>query len=127
VTLSSWNKSNLKPIIVFDFLEKLRGKSDKQKKQIAFCLALLFAGLIFVVWLSVIFPGLHQNKVEEDKVANLTPSPFSVFMSQISSGISSIGSKVSEIKSSVSSFSTGPVQYIATSTATTTSSRAVIQ
>jgi len=112
---------------MFDFLEKLRTKSDKQKKQIAFCVALLIAGLIFVIWLSVIFPDFQQSQVQENKVENLAPSPFSVFMSQLSSGVSSITGKFSEIKSSVSSFSSAPVEYVATSTATTTNSEPVIQ
>src|SRR3989344_2334545 len=102
---------------MFDFLEKLRHKPDKQKKQIAFFVAFLFVGIIFVVWLTVIYPDFRQSRVNQEKVANLEPGPFSTFTSQLSNGISSITEKFTEIKDSISSFSTDPAHYSATSSA----------
>ena len=82
---------------MFDFLEKLRHKPDKQKKQIAFFVAFLFVGIIFVVWLTVIYPDFRQSRVNQEKVANLEPGPFSTFTSQLSNGISSITEDLSRV------------------------------
>ncbi len=105
---------------MFQLIEKLRGKPDRTKKQVAFLAALLVAGLIFVVWLTTIYPDFRQTQTQEDKVANLEPSPLGAFASQLSSGISAIKDKFSQIKSSVTSFTTEAIHYSATSTATTT-------
>ncbi|MBI4155768.1 MAG: hypothetical protein HY507_00870 [Candidatus Zambryskibacteria bacterium] len=99
---------------MFDFLEKLRSKPEKVKKQIAFFVSIFLAGIIFVVWLSVIYPDFRQSQKQKQKVENLTPSPFSTFTTQLSSGISSISEKFSEIKNTISSFSTSPAYYSAT-------------
>ena len=96
---------------MLELIEKLREKPDHVKRQVAFCVAFFFAGLIFVIWLSVIYPDLKQNQVTEEKVTNLEPSPFSTFISTASSGFGGISAEFSKIKNTLSSFSTSPAYY----------------
>ena len=102
---------------MFNFLENLRAKPDKAKKHIAFLVALLFVGIIFVVWLSVIYPDFRQRQAETASTARAeSPSPTSSFGSTFFSGISAIRDQVANIKNAVSAFSAGPAHYNATST-----------
>ena len=101
---------------MFDFLEKLRAKPDKVKKQISFFLALTFAGIIFAIWLSVIYPDFRLQQSHEQKVANLEPSPLSAFSETVSASLAAVLGQFSKIKSIISSFSTSSVYYSATTT-----------
>lgn len=105
---------------MFEYLEKLRQKPERVKKHIAFTIAFFLAGVVFVVWLTSVYPDFSQSQSREAQAESLTPSPLSTFEGQLSSGISAISEKFSEVKNSISSFSTGPLYYNATNTATTT-------
>jgi len=98
---------------MFDFLEKLREKPERVKKQVAFIVALSISGIIFVVWLSVIFPSWRSSQVETQ---SSEPSPLASFTSTFSSGLSDISSQFSKIKNIVSSLSTSTVYYNSTTT-----------
>ncbi len=101
---------------MFDYLEKLRKKPERVKKQIAFLISFAIVGVIFVVWLTVIYPDFRQNEEASAVLASTTPSPISAFSDTFSSGISAISEEFSRIKESISSFSSGSVYYNATST-----------
>ena len=49
---------------MFDLIEKLRQKPNRTKKLIAFLGALLFVGIIFVIWLSVILPDFEHSQTK---------------------------------------------------------------
>ena len=100
---------------MFELIEKLRQKSDRTKKQIAFLVALFFAGIIFVVWLSVVYPNFRQDQIVEQKVAKLEPSPIATFGETISSSFFGITEQFREMKSSISSFF-GSVTYQSSTT-----------
>ena len=109
---------------MFEILDKLRRKSDRTKKQIAFFTAFSLAGIIFVVWLSVIYPDFRQTTDKEKKVNNLEPSPISNFNNKFIDGFMGVKDQFSQIKEAISSFSTLPAYYTATTTenlSTTTS------
>ena len=91
---------------MFELIEKLRAKPDRTKKQIAFCISLLLAGIIFVIWLTIIYPDFRGKQTKEKTVSSSEPSPFSNFADTFSSGISAIGEQFNKIKESISSFST---------------------
>ena len=95
---------------MFDFIEKLRQKPIQAKKRIAFLVAFSLSGLIFAVWLSVIYPDFMERQKREEKVANLEPSPISTFSQTISSGMSGIKEQFSKIKSVMFLFS-GDSEY----------------
>ena len=101
---------------MFEYIEKLRQKPARTKKQIAFLSALFVAGLIFVVWLSVIYPDFKQGQQKEDAVAKLEPSPLSTFGETISTGLSAIGEQFGKLKESVTTMIASPALYNAAST-----------
>jgi hypothetical protein len=107
---------------MFEILEKLRAKPDAAKKRFAFLTALSFAGIIFVIWLSIIYPDFQktetQKKVEEKKI-----SPISGFTDTVSSGFSALSEQFLSLKASISSFSTSPIYYSATSSESSTSTK----
>ncbi len=113
---------------MFDFIDSLRQKPDKVKKRTAFLFALSFAGIIFVVWLSVIYPGFKDRQLIEEKVANLEPKPASGIKAIFSAGLSQMKDQLANLKSAMSSFSSTPTYYSATTSesvsveSTTTSS-----
>ena len=96
---------------MFNFLEKLRQKPAYIKKQVAFFIAFSVAGIIFVVWLSVIYPDFRQRQDQQEKISQLEPSPVSSFTQTISSGISGIKDQIGQLKSAVSSFTSDPLHY----------------
>ena len=101
---------------MFDFLENLRQKPDGTKKRVAFFGAFLLAGIIFVVWLSVVYPSFSRDQIPEEVASSTNPSPLSAFSDTLSVGFSAIGDQLSKIKETVSSFTIAPAYYVSTST-----------
>jgi hypothetical protein len=108
---------------MFNLIEKLRRKPEKTKKLIAFSTALSFTGIIFVVWLSVVFPDFRKSQQKEDTIAKLEPSPITTFGETIGTGFSAIGEQFSKLKESVSSM-TSSITQNSTFYSTTTNSSA---
>jgi len=102
--------------MLFDLLEKIRQKPERAKKQIAFLISLFVAGLIFVVWLSVIYPNWISIKTKEEKVVATEPSPISTLGNMFSTTFSAIDEQFASIKEAISSFTTEPAYYSATDT-----------
>ena len=101
---------------MFDTIEKLRQKPDSTKKKIAFLISFSVVGIIFVIWLSVIYPDFRKKEIKESNIAKLEPSPISAFTGTLSSGVSVIGEQFNKIKDIMFSFSYGPDYYVATTT-----------
>jgi len=102
---------------MFDYLDKLRQKPERTKKQVAFFVASFIVGVIFVVWFSIIYPQITVSKHQTAKVPeNTEPSPASAFSQTFFAGLSAISEQVSKIQETVSSFSTLPTYYSATTT-----------
>ena len=70
---------------MFQLIEKLRQKSEGTKKQIAFLIAFTLAGVIFVIWHSVIYPDFRDNQNLAEKAVKTEVSPLSNFNNNISS------------------------------------------
>lgn len=104
---------------MFELIERLRSKSDRTKKQVAFLAALFVAGVIFVIWLSVIYPDFRKRQKKNDEVSKLEPSPLGTLGETFKTGFSAIGEQFTSLKESVSSLTTSPVYYSTTSTTTT--------
>ncbi len=83
---------------MFEFIEKLRQKSDKTKNRIAFLTAFAFSGLIFVLWLTVFLPDFTQGEKQENQALVGEPSPLSTFFDTISEGVKVITQQFSELK-----------------------------
>lgn len=89
---------------MFKLIENLRTKPESTKKQVAFLVALSFSGLIFVIWLSVIYPEWRKGEKKEEKVVSSEPHPLAGFMANLSTGIGGMKEQFSEIKKSISFF-----------------------
>ena len=98
---------------MFNLIEKLRQKSPRVKKQIAFLMSFSIALIIFVVWFSVIYPDFRQTQAKEQKVSSLEPSPISTFGQTLGTGITAIKEEFKQLKGAISSFSTDPAHYSA--------------
>jgi predicted PurR-regulated permease PerM len=76
---------------MFEHLERLRQKSDKEKKRFAFFIALSFTSFILLLWYFAVFPSFKEQSDIDKKIKKYESSP--------TSSLGSIfGSKVSEIK-----------------------------
>jgi hypothetical protein len=89
---------------MFELLDKLRAKPEGTKKQMAFLVALSLVGVIFVVWLTVVYPDMRRGQMQEAGVRSAEKSPLSAFWETVSGGFSSIGENISEVKEAVNSF-----------------------
>ncbi len=102
---------------MYNFLEKIRNKPDRTKKQMAFVTAFCFAGVIFIVWFSIIYPNWHQAQNKENLASQLEPGPLETLGGIISTGVSSISDEVDKAKNTISSFAS--TTTISTSTNST--------
>lgn len=106
---------------MFKYIEKLRQKPDSVKKRMAFLTSFSFVGIIFIVWLSIIYPGFREQKNINDRVVASEPSPFSTFGDILSQSTSAIGEQFSKITEISTTFSDGVKSPDAASTTSTTS------
>ena len=99
---------------MFNLIEKLRQKPDHTKKRVAFLSAFLLAGIIFVIWLSVIYPDFKQKQEREEVVSKLEPSPLGTFGETFRTGASAIRDQFINIKESIESITTNSTYYSTT-------------
>ncbi|MEQ1561221.1 MAG: hypothetical protein ABL899_00695 [Nitrospira sp.] len=103
---------------MFQFIENLRQKPDSVKSRVAFLISFFISGVIFTIWLSVIFPDFKNNQKIEETEKTVGVSPVSTFSDTFSSGFTSLGEQINNIKESVGAMFSAPIYYSATSTAT---------
>jgi hypothetical protein len=101
---------------MFDLIEKVRQKSDRTKKQIAFVGSLLVSGVIFVVWLSVIYPDFIDTQSRIIKVKEGEISPITSFSNSFSEGMTAIREQFDEFKEKIGGSSTTTASYDETTT-----------
>lgn len=101
---------------MFDLIEKLRQKPDRVKKQIAFLVALFLSGIIFVLWLGVIYPDFRRDQSKKESISKSEPSPLGTFKQTFSAGAGAIGEKFSNLKEVIYTFSRE--SFVDTSTTT---------
>ncbi len=99
---------------MFDFLEKLRQKPDHVKKQIAFLATFFLVGVIFVVWLSVVYPSFKEDQSRQEAVSNLEPSPLETFSETFKEGMFTMGENLKALKESITLLSSDPAFYSTT-------------
>ena len=90
---------------MFEYIEKLRQKSEKSKRWIAFLTSFSFAGLIFVVWLSVIYPDFRFQEKQRQTATVNEASPVGSFFSNMKEGFAGVKKQVDDIKGIVSGMS----------------------
>ncbi len=107
---------------MFQYIDNLRQKPDKQKKRVAFSLAFIFCLVIFAFWYFTVIPDFKKQAEVDKKEEKLNNGPTTSFMSVFSGKIGEMQDQLAKIKDFAGSFSTGSDYYISTSTATTTES-----
>ena len=106
---------------MFNYLEKLRQKTDREKRKVAFLFSFLFASLIFVVWFFAVFPQLKQQRNIDKKLEKIESSPTESVASVIMSSFGEIKDKVNEIKNLKSTFDSNIDYYKSATTSSPTS------
>ncbi len=101
---------------MFQLIEKLRNKSDNQKKQIAFLFSALFVGVIFIVWLSVIYPDFRKRESQEANAISVSDNSTDTFKTTISKSLSALGEQITNIKQVIHSLTDGTTYYNSAST-----------
>ena len=105
---------------MFDLIEKLREKPESSKKKIAFLTSFTLAGLIFVVWLSVIYPDFSFSEKQRQTANANDTGMFSSFITNMKDGISGIKSQIDSVKETISSIATSTHYTVDNNEASTT-------
>lgn len=103
---------------MFEIIDNLRQKPDRSKKRIAFLVSFSFCLIIFVVWLTVIYPDFKRRQERKTASSISTSTPIDTFTSIFSEGFSKVGSQINEAKKTIQEVvsSSTPYYYKATST-----------
>lgn len=109
--LLSWNKFKM-----FEFLEKLRSKPEKTRKLVAFSTALSFVGIIFLVWISILYPDWKYQKDKEDKITSKEPSPINTMIDAVSKTLINVKDQVSLLGGITSDISSTTFHYVSSTT-----------
>jgi hypothetical protein len=88
---------------MFDYIEKLRAKPEGAKRRFAFLAAFFVAGILFVVWLSVLFPDWREAQSEQGG-SEATITPTSAMGSTFAQGFAAIKDSLESMKESISAF-----------------------
>ena len=96
---------------MFQTIERLRAKPDRTKKQVAFLTAFFVTGIIFVVWVSVVYPDFKARQDAAKKVSAKDPTPTSGLAEIFSTGIGAIGEQFSQIKEAISEGASNDAYY----------------
>lgn len=91
---------------MFDFIERLRQKSDSSKKKIAFLVSFSISGFIFVVWLTVVLPDFSFSQKQKQAAAVGDAGLFYSFYSNLTEGWNGVQDQFKDLKDTVSSIST---------------------
>lgn len=100
---------------MFEFIEKIRQKPEGLKKKVAFLASFFIAGLIFVIWLSVIYPNIMNNKKVDSLTEKRKEDPISSLANIISSGVYSVSNELGSLKDLISNVGTKEDYFSASS------------
>lgn len=103
---------------MFDYIEKLRQKPYSTKKQIAFLVSFSFVSVIFIIWVTAVYPSFGKENIDNPDVSEKF-SPFSTFNSVLSQSMGAIGDQISKISGVVASLSSSTQDYIISSSTST--------
>lgn len=88
---------------MFEFIEKLRQKSDGSKKRIAFATSFSFVAVIFTVWLSVIYPDFYFTERQKQKASVGEAGVVESFWENMTNGFSDAKNHLSDFRKNISS------------------------
>lgn len=102
---------------MFDLIEKLRQKSDKSKNKIAFLTSFTFSGLIFVVWLTIIYPDLKFIEKQKQTATASESSLSGSFIENMKEGFLGLKKEINDLKSVVDNVGTS-TYYVSNNSST---------
>lgn len=102
---------------MFKYIEKIRTKDDRIKKQIAFVIAFTFSSILFVLWLTVFLPQFEQSQEAESRAqaADEAKSPVNNFIDALSAGVGQIKENFDDAKNVIGEMATSSIYYAADS------------
>ncbi|MDP4103227.1 MAG: hypothetical protein Q8915_19100 [Bacillota bacterium] len=109
----------------------MRRQPLSKRRLVAFSITLLFVGVLFVLWLTVWLPDFNRQNEIADKNASLN-TPKDNFMQNFSAAWGNVSDEFSQLKNALQSGTikenlSGGVQYMATSTTTSTSQNTAVE
>ncbi len=107
---------------MFDLIENLRQKPDRVKKKIAFSISFSFCLVVFVVWLTVIYPDFKDKQKRKSASSISSSTPVDTLASVFTSSFSKINNQVKQAKQTIQEAlsSSTPFYYQATGTVSDT-------
>lgn len=109
---------------MFEYLEKLRKKTDREKKYFALGVAFCFCLIVSGFWVVSVYPTLIREKEVNDKVSKIKSSgPAESFTSTFSSAWGDLKANIIDIKTTISDFNSDINYYKSTSTQNSTSTQ----
>lgn len=102
---------------MFEYIERLRQKSEKQKKLIALTYAGIFSGVILGLWFISVFPTISEDKQIADREKKIKSGPSESFTSNFSGVWSDIKENFGGLKDTFAEFNNSMDYYKASSTA----------
>jgi hypothetical protein len=86
---------------MFNIIEDLRQKNDKTKKRVAFLIAFLLSGIIFTIWITVIYPDFVKQKNEEKSEMIESSGPVSTFTNSFSRVVYDMKEQFKDLQKSI--------------------------
>ncbi len=101
---------------MFELIERLRRKNDRQKKIIAFSISFFICFVIFIFWFFSIMPEFRLQQEAEKRVESIERGPSSELGGMIMDNFSLIKEQISDLIGLSKSFSSTTEYYISTTT-----------
>src|SRR5262245_6201177 len=95
---------------MFESLDRLRQKPDGAKRKIAFFTSFSVVLVIFVVWLTVIYPDF-MNKNSGEVVEKKADAPVDNFASVFTESLNRLGEEIGKLKDLTSGLSSSTSSY----------------
>jgi hypothetical protein len=95
---------------MFEIIEKVRQKKDREKKIIAFSVSFFICSVIFIFWLFTVLPGFQKQVELDKKVSSAKKGPTENLAGFVTDNYSQVRDQINKIKS-ISNFFKGDSEY----------------
>lgn len=95
---------------MFEIIEKVRQKKDREKKIIAFSVSFFICSVIFIFWLFTVLPGFQKQVELDKKVSSAKKGPTENLAGFVTDNYSQVRDQINKIKS-ISNIFKGDSEY----------------
>ncbi len=95
---------------MFEIIEKVRQKKDREKKIIAFSVSFFICSVIFIFWLFTVLPGFQKQVESDKKVSSAKKGPTENLAGFVTDNYSQVRDQINKIKS-ISNIFKGDSEY----------------